>query len=334
MGAGSDIRATIEQMRFDSADHPSGERLKRYARFNGPPSRVLAIGPDFAMRATRWRFDRSVLHERISRDVAHERGPDEIVDGLDHLMLHLVVSGDYEIDVGDGLSPVPEGAILLLDMARPMRSRTRGAHILTISVSREVAVAAFGNLADLHGAIVGGAETRPLADYLRSLATHAGDLPASAAIAFTEALMPLLTAALDVPQTPEEAALPDRSAFDRARRLIERRLADPLLGPELIAQKTGLSRATLYRLFQPSGGLMAFIRNRRLDRARTALSNADDRRPLIQLIAEAGFVSESHFSRQFALVYGIRPSVYRERAALLPERDADHRLDYWFSELR
>jgi hypothetical protein len=50
------------------------------------------------------------------------------------------------------------------------------------------------------------------------------------------------------------------------KRYIEQHLASPELSPASICAAFGLSRATLYRLFEPLGGIASSIRERRLAR--------------------------------------------------------------------
>ena len=322
-------------MRFDSADHDVAIRVERYTRFNGPPSRVEAAGPDFAMAVARWRLDRIVLHERRAHDVIHAREAAEIADGLDHLMLHLVISGGYQVDIGDGFREVPEGALLLLDMLRPMRTRADDAHVVTISLARDLALASVGALADVHGRIVDGASVLPLSHYLQALCRHASLIPLTATAALAQAIVPLVKVAAGTTTPPDEnLGYRDPAAFDRAKRMIDANLGNSRLEATLLAEQTGLSRSTLYRLFQASGELMTYIRNRRLERIRNALSNPEDDRPLAAIAAEAGFASEQKFVRLFEQAYGIRPTAYR-RAAMTEQSDggSNPRFGLWVSEL-
>ena len=48
------------------------------------------------------------------------------------------------------------------------------------------------------------------------------------------------------------------------QRYIDKHLDSPRLSADAIARCFGWSRATLYRLFEPDGGLMKYIQRRRL----------------------------------------------------------------------
>ena len=90
---------------------------------------------------------------------------------------------------------------------------------------------------------------------------------------------------------------------------IDQNLAEPELGIDMLLEKFGASRATVYRDFAEDGGLQNFILSRRLHRAYRALSEAAPTRGAILAIAEScGFQTLAHFSRSFREHYGERPS--------------------------
>ena len=73
-----------------------------------------------------------------------------------------------------------------------------------------------------------------------------------------------------------------------------------------------MSRATLYRLFEPLGGVSSYIQERRLARAYAALIHPAHRhRPIYDIAFDCGFASEAHFSRAFRLFFGLPPSELR-----------------------
>ncbi|WP_439358559.1 helix-turn-helix domain-containing protein [Bradyrhizobium sp. DASA03007] len=97
--------------------------------------------------------------------------------------------------------------------------------------------------------------------------------------------------------------------LDQARRFIEAGLADPDLGPGHVGEAIGLSRRSLYRMFDVLGKTpMEFIYEVRLaEAARQLRGNVSDR-PSVTAIAHAvGFADSSHFSRMFRARYGVSP---------------------------
>ncbi|OEV08472.1 helix-turn-helix domain-containing protein [Streptomyces nanshensis] len=102
----------------------------------------------------------------------------------------------------------------------------------------------------------------------------------------------------------------------RVHAFIQRQLADPDLGPDLIAEAHHVSRRTLHRLFQSQGTTVgAFIRRHRLERARHDLADpALAARPIHAVAARWGFRRAADFTRAFRTAYGVPPREYRQLA--------------------
>ena len=328
---------TLERLSFDSDLHPPHLRLDRYREINGAGVSASALGPDFRVRLERWRLDRVVLHERHLNDVRHIRTDAHVgADGVDHFVIHIVRSGSYQVDAGRGLVRVPPASLILVDMAQPMQSRSKDAHILTVSMARSLVTEALGSIRGLHGRVRGGDRVALFVDFAVALTGRVNALPPDMVRGTTRALIALFSAAAGdlVEHERLEASEADAARLDRARGTIEQRLGDPLFGPDALVAASGLSRATLYRLFRLEGGLMAYIQRRRLDQVRVALSRRSEKRSLATIAGDSGFLSESHCSRQFLSAFGIRPGEYR--AEILGEGDSgdERRVDYWVAELQ
>jgi AraC-like DNA-binding protein len=105
------------------------------------------------------------------------------------------------------------------------------------------------------------------------------------------------------------------ASFVTVRRYIDRKLTSPDLSAKSIAAEFGLSRASLYRLFEPAGGIAKYIRKVRLSRAYQEITAAELSNRRIGFIAyQLGFKNVSAFSRLFHEVYGVTPGEARERA--------------------
>ena len=109
------------------------------------------------------------------------------------------------------------------------------------------------------------------------------------------------------------------------RRHIDAHLSDPTLDAEQVAARFALSRATLYRLFEPFGGVAGYIRARRLRRAFFALRARELANLRISDIAQrCGFASMATFTRTFNNAYGVTPAALRSVSALNPTRPNPH----------
>jgi len=79
---------------------------------------------------------------------------------------------------------------------------------------------------------------------------------------------------------------------------IEQRLASKSLAASEIINAFGVSRATLYRLFEEAGGVRTYICDRRVFRALYEIASSPHNRGLIQRASDRwGFTSGTHFNR-------------------------------------
>lgn len=131
-----------------------------------------------------------------------------------------------------------------------------------------------------------------------------------------------LTEVLLGPLAPVAAAGPlpgehqHRTELESLKRLVERYLDSPELSAEFVCARSGWSRATVYRLFEPEGGLARYIRQRHLLRAfRELMSARQPRRRIVDLAVAHQFSSEATFNRAFRRAFGIPPGKVRDLAA-------------------
>ncbi|MEV1079492.1 helix-turn-helix domain-containing protein [Streptomyces sp. NPDC050211] len=97
-----------------------------------------------------------------------------------------------------------------------------------------------------------------------------------------------------------------------AKDLANIHLADPELSPAMLARQLNVSVRTLQRAFAATGeSVAAYIRGRRLEEARLALTAPSGRRPSVsELAAHWHFADSSHFIRAFKKRYGQTPADY------------------------
>lgn len=126
-----------------------------------------------------------------------------------------------------------------------------------------------------------------------------------------DALLSLLRPALACVDSDDD---PHERLFRRAVTLIDRRLCEPELSPELIAREIGVSLRGLYRMFARRQLVVAqYIRNRRLDFCAEALRHAGSELKLSALGYAWGFSDSSYFSTAFKARFGVSPGEYRKR---------------------
>lgn len=102
--------------------------------------------------------------------------------------------------------------------------------------------------------------------------------------------------------------------FEKIVRLIDDHIQSDFLRPEWLANETGMSVRSLYRMFADKGLVVAqYIKNRRLDLCAKALRSAADDEKLAGIGFNWGFTDHSHFSTAFRQRFGISPGEYRKQ---------------------
>ena len=275
---------------------------------------LFAVAPltepgDFQAAWAMHRLDRLIVSqvEFTAQEFVHDpRVSQHADDAL--LLLEL-----YEAGTGRGLSGgtptlIDDRRIHLVDLSRGYRSIT--SQVRTIGVVIPHAAVHFDParhppylalpLATPRGAMLAAA--------LRGLVSQLPAATIADAPALAEAFAALVRALFLLPEPPEPASPSRAHQGERIRRYMDQHLASDLDAGEL-ARRFGLSRASLYRLFQADGGIEAYLRDRRLERCSIELMQALPERGRVREIAERlGFSDAGHFTRAFRQRFGVAPT--------------------------
>jgi len=112
------------------------------------------------------------------------------------------------------------------------------------------------------------------------------------------------------------APQPAPALTQAAKDLADSRLAEPELSAAMLARELNVSVRTLQRAFSSAGeSVTAYIRRRRLEEARLALSRPSGRVSVTELAARWQFADGSHFTRAFKKRYGRTPTDYARSTA-------------------
>lgn len=109
-------------------------------------------------------------------------------------------------------------------------------------------------------------------------------------------------------------------AIERAKRYIQRNLADPIALSD-VASHAGMSVSAFCRIFKHSMGMtcVQWVNRKRIEWARQELLRRDSR--VSEVAYKVGFSSLSQFNRVFASVIGMAPTAYRKKRLELVSRD-------------
>ncbi|MEX3790906.1 helix-turn-helix domain-containing protein [Paraburkholderia sp. BR14374] len=244
-------------------------------------------------------------------------------DNVRQIVFHVAVEGTFETTTGlypKRVAWQTRPSILALDMNQPMQMTRGPCRLVALFVPRHLIDPVLPEAESIHGRMI-EYET-PLA---RLIPAHLADLcrrlPTMDALAAQEAFhtCALLMAAAfgkETGLTGSARAVARTAMFAAARRYIDENLGQPDLTVDSVLAMSQLSRPTLYRLFEPEGGLHAYIRNRRLREAADELYR-HPRRPVIDVAYGWGFNSASDFNRAFRRAYDMSPGDFRAAASAI-----------------
>ncbi len=242
-------------------------------------------------------------------------------DDLEYLSLQIYTKGRGHGVLGDIPVTMSPGSIHILDFRRNWQAICEESAVDGIIIP----YSAIGYDPSVHPAHMEFDITSPVGRVLYS-AIHAMTLQlphleeeAAPAIAagFGGLLRGLLISSAEQPNIVDEARAMAMRDF------IDENLSRMTLSAKHLCQAFDVSRATVYRAFEESGGLQRYIIQRRLERAFSDLAMSPPTRGRVVRAAEDwGFTSVSHFSRLFRARFDMSPS---ELASATYEKTPFHR---------
>ena len=253
----------------------------------------------------------------------------------DHMVFQLYRSGGFAGEMNGDPIRISRGQIAVCDLRRPLDVHAMTSHTIGLSVPRHLLDGV--NLERLASRLDPVRE-RLLAARMTALHQRLPTLAASEILAVTTELIAALRRLLDPSAATDtlHSGEFDSDLRTLAERIMIGLLASPELSPRMISERLQISRATLYRVFATSGGVMDHIWTLRLQAVREALCDPLEPRNLTRLAADHGFKNGSHLSRSFRKRYGMTPRDWRsQHMAYLQEAwpAGTTRLNQWWREL-
>ncbi len=297
-----------EELCFDTDSLQPADRVDAYRDLYSGGADVLVLGPAFRAAVRMRRLQSLVMFRRRLHDIGHQRDAERVRrSAFDHFTVTLALSGRYEVDADGRRCALGPGDIAFADTTRPQSNAVHG-EILTFSVPRELIAQGRPRATELHGHLLPADRAAPLAACMIDLWDRANDGGDAGGL---EAFRQALDAVLDEAGCNQCAAARDNEAVrrDRVRAIVEQDLLSDL-APEQVAAKAGLSRATLYRVFEPLGTLTGWRQGRRLWRLRSELASTPE--TIADAAMAAGFEDPSYATARFARTFGVTPSGYRQ----------------------
>lgn len=251
------------------------------------------------------RFERS--HRTIARS------------GIDDVLVMVYLHGAFRCEIDGDVQMVEANEIAFYDLTRPFSIESECIDNISLHVSRRRLAELMPSMSDLHGFVLRRGATRDmLLTLMRTCHELAPRITTAESSAFSDAMLQLIAGGLQHARrhASSSAGQVGQASLKEMTGFIEHHLARIDLGPDDLTRAFGLSRATLYRLFEPLGGVAAYILDRRLNRALQALTAPHPAHLRLKQLAHAlGFAHPTSFTRAFKKRFGMPPQEVRARRA-------------------
>ena len=291
-------------LRFDSSPLPLEEQFKAYDRLH-PLFQAKVSEPTGAFDAQfeTWFLGSMILTSYRADPIELSRTPEQIkADGVDNYAVQYTRSGGWTGVFDDRHSVGHPGQAVLLDFTRPMAFRSARSEVGVLLITRDVLDEVLPPF-DLHGLQLADGAAGLVADHMEALMRRLPLMAAEDADGVCKATLDLLVRCLETLRPSQLPSHRPSPLLMQAKRYITRNLeAD--LSADAICAALGVSRASLYRTFEPLGGVAAFVQHRRLTRIHGLLARPDERRSVSELAYAFQFVNTEHFSRRFKSKFG------------------------------
>ncbi|MFN3213959.1 MAG: helix-turn-helix domain-containing protein [Henriciella sp.] len=255
-------------------------------------------------------FGQDVLFTQTTNDaVAITRRKSQAENGAHLIFVHRYLAGGVRGQFGDVSLDRDPGSIYLFDQAQRVDCIQFPTTVQGMFIPKRL----LGYTPDLHAPLIQLAADSPNGRALAAEFTAIFDQLFNfdrLELARLDRLIACLRSALGTAQDDLDIRRQYSNALrDLIRARIERDLSSPDLNVSTLLSEFGVSRASLYRMFESVGGVRRYINDRRVFRAVAEISNNPIKRGGIAEIAEKwGFNSNSGFTRMVRDHFGVAPS--------------------------
>lgn len=239
-------------------------------------------------------------------------------DGFDHWLFRVLLRGEATVRDGDGSTRMRAGELHLCSLAEEQQESWSASEWVSLALPRDAFPATTAGLERLPRGVLAGSCPRLLADYIRSMARLVPGMKAAERAAVEQVTRSMIDACVLVHEPGPGALRPNKFILQQTlvRRVIDENIGSARLNSQLICGLTGLSRSTLYRLFEGDGGVASFIQRRRLQLVKAELEdNAKLDEPIATIAERWGFFCVPSFNRSFRRAYGMTPRETRAGVA-------------------
>ncbi|MEW5687849.1 MAG: helix-turn-helix domain-containing protein [Pseudomonadota bacterium] len=242
--------------------------------------------------------------------------------GVDQFHVQYYREGGFVMTIDGAERRVEAGDICMLDLSRPVTLRAERVDNLSAMVARNLLAPLLADVGDVHGLVLGRDSEAGIAvrENLDEMWGQGPEATVAQGVALSHSTAALLAAVIRANSQSRVATRAElrRSQFRSICRRIDRQIGDPDLGPAVLARDFHVTRPTLYRMFEPHGGIGRYILGRRLTGVFRDLSDpAQAHLGVAEILRRWGFANHTAAGRAFRAAYAMTPTQCRARARAL-----------------
>jgi AraC-like DNA-binding protein len=237
-------------------------------------------------------------------------------DPVDHWVLTYAQQGSMWVKADKASFEVPPGVPYLWSLGEESESERTRIDRLQLFLPRDEFHDIASRLDAARGSVLDIPLGHLLGDFMLALEQRLPSLTPSELPALTNAVQAMIAAAV-APSPERVAAAKNQIEFgrmERVRKVIQRHLRSPVLGPGTLCRLVGISRSNLYRLLEAAGGVAHYIQKQRLLEAHALLSNHTAAIKIAAIADDLCFSDASSFSRAYKREFGCSPGDTRSAA--------------------
>ncbi len=242
--------------------------------------------------------------------------------GVDHWLLGFYKTGSSVCRVGDDVVETCPGKLSVRSLTRPFVGEVSVVEMVFAYLPRDYYPELASSLDEKSGVPLAGGMISLLSEYLLLLERQLPSLKPDDYPRVAQATEAMIASCLAPSHDTVAKARAEIAAtiVERAKRYIRRNIRSKTLSPDELSIELGVSRTTLYRLFEPYGGVAREIRLQRLIAGHSALIDNNDGRRICEVADSLGFSSADEFGRAFKRQFGYTPreARYLQEESLLP----------------
>ena len=298
-----------------------GDQLEAWQEWYHPVFDVIPrypTGEKFAAEIHLWKLGGLAMSRtsappvNVARMKSHLRR-----DAVDHWVISYCVRGAHSATTAGASIEVPAKVPYLWSLGQEFTHERTHVDRIQFFLARD----AFRDIGPVLDAALGSTLDTPLGhllgDYMLALEQR---LPV-----VTEADLPRLAKAVGamvaaaVSPSAERVAVAarqiDLGRKERVRQVVRKHLRTPTFRPTILCRLVGMSRSSLYRLFEDTGGIARYIQSQRiLLEAHAVLSDPEKTQTISEVAEDLCFADASSFSRTFKREFGHTPGEVRSAA--------------------